>query len=114
MPNLFDESPLLPLTLLARHCPPSTRTGRPPHPSVLWRWANVGLKTRSGQRVRLETVRAGSATCSSVPALHRFFSALAAADQGVPTLCAPLTRQTAAEAAATSRALVKAGLKAAR
>jgi hypothetical protein len=106
VPNLFDESPK-PLALLARHCPPSTRTGRPPHPSVLWRWANVGLKTRSGQRVRLETVRAGSATVSSVAALRRFWAALTE-ESGIP---APTKRQSAQEAARISAALVKAGLK---
>ena len=104
--TIYDEDPM-PLALLARHCPPSTRTGRHPHPSVLWRWVHAGLKTPSGQRVRLEAVKAGSATCSSVAALNRFFEELTRAS-GMPP---PTRRQTAQEAARISAALVAAGLK---
>ena len=104
--TIYDEDPM-PLALLARHCPPSTRTGRHPHPSVLWRWVHSGLKTRDGRRVRLEATRAGSATVSSVAALRRVWSTLTEAS-GMP---APTRRQSAKEAAEVSRALVKAGLK---
>jgi hypothetical protein len=104
--RILDEDPL-PLALLARHCPPSTRTGRHPHPSVLWRWCFQGLKTRDGRRVRLEAVKAGSATVSSVAALRRFWEALAAAS-GLP---GPSRRETEKEAAEVSRGLVAAGLK---
>lgn len=106
MSTILDEDPL-PLALLAKHCPPSTRTGRHPHPSVLWRWCFQGLKTRDGQRVRLEAIKAGSATCSSVAALRRFWATLAQAS-GLP---APSRRQSEREAAEVSRALVAAGLK---
>ncbi len=103
---ILDE-PLLPLSVLARHCPVSARTGKAVHPSAVWRWVHAGLKTPSGQRVRLEAVKAGSATCSSVAALNRFFEELTRAS-GMP---APTRRQSAKEAAEVSRALVKAGLK---
>lgn len=104
--TIYDEDPM-PLALLARHCPPSTRTGRHPHPSVLWRWCFQGLKTRDGRRVRLEATRAGSATVSSVAALRRFWATLTEAS-GMP---APTKRQSEKEAAEVSRALIAAGLK---
>jgi hypothetical protein len=105
---LLDENPV-PLALLARKCPPTCRTGRPPHPSVLWRWSRSGLRTRTGRRVVLEACKAGGTTVSSEAALRRFFAALEDGERAAFPEAAP--RASAAELAATSRALVAAGLK---
>lgn len=104
--QLLDEE-LQPLALLRRHCPVSTRTGKAPHPSVLWRWCFHGLKGPGGRRVLLEHVRAGGAVCSSREALRRFFAALTepvASNE-------PVAKQTDREQREISRRLVAAGLK---
>jgi hypothetical protein len=62
---------------------PRLRAGRPVSPATLWRWASRGLRG-----VRLETVRVGGTTCTSVEALRRFFARLGggeAAPAAAPT-----------------------------
>ena len=51
-----------------------------PHVSSVWRWCRKGVKTRSGQRVRLEHCRYGSRIFTSKQALDRFAHRLAEAD----------------------------------
>ncbi len=70
MPNLLTEK-LITFTQAVRHNLPHLRADRPVSPSTLWRWASAGLKG-----IRLETVKIGGATCTSVEALERFFAAL--------------------------------------
>jgi hypothetical protein len=53
---------------------PAVRGDRPPHQGTIYRWAKVGLKARSGKRVRLETVWVGGTTMTSREALARFFA----------------------------------------
>ena len=67
------------LAALARSLP-AGRTGRPTHPSTLYRWSQRGLRG-----VRLEILRVGGRTCSSHEALQRFFDALSRAASGTPT-----------------------------
>lgn len=50
---------------------PCLRAGRPVNPSTLWRWATKGVRG-----VRLETIRIGATTATSVEALERFIAAL--------------------------------------
>jgi hypothetical protein len=50
---------------------PHIRNNKPLAPSTLWRWANVGLRG-----VRLETVKCGGSTVTSVEALERFHAAI--------------------------------------
>jgi hypothetical protein len=50
---------------------PSLRKDRPVAPSTLWRWAKIGVRG-----IRLETVKIGGTTCTSLEALRRFFAAL--------------------------------------
>jgi hypothetical protein len=50
---------------------PRLRADRPVSPSTLWRWATNGLRG-----TRLEIIRVGGTTCTSVEALGRFFTAL--------------------------------------
>jgi hypothetical protein len=60
----------IPLAEAARRLP-RLRAGRPVSPTTLWRWAAHGLRG-----VRLEVVRVGGTTCTSVEALRRFFARL--------------------------------------
>jgi hypothetical protein len=61
---------ILSLSRAARRLP-RVRNDRPVSPATLWRWASSGLRG-----VKLETVKLGGATCTSIPALQRFFAAL--------------------------------------
>lgn len=49
---------------------PKVRNGKRPHVATLYRWSGPGLRG-----VRLETIRIGGTTCTSVEALQRFFDA---------------------------------------
>ena len=69
---------ILPLAEAAQILP-SGRRGRPPHVSVLYRWAAKGLRG-----VQLEVLPAGGTLCTSREALARFFERLAAARNGEP------------------------------
>lgn len=51
-----------------------------PHPSCVWRWARDGVKSRSGERVRLEHVRAGGRLFTSKAALETFLARVAEGD----------------------------------
>jgi hypothetical protein len=46
------------------------RGGKPIHPATLYRWANDGCAG-----VKLETIKVGGTTCTSIEALQRFFAA---------------------------------------
>ena len=59
---------------------PSSRPGKRVHASTLWRWARYGCKACDGATVKLEWVRAGSTSCTSVEALQRFVDRLALSD----------------------------------
>jgi len=54
---------------------PSTRQGKRLHPSTVLRWVLHGVRTPTGQRVRLEAVRLGGRWVTSVSALERFIAA---------------------------------------
>lgn len=55
----------------ARNRLPRRRRGKRPDVSTLYRWSQVGLKG-----VRLETLKIGGQTCTSIEALQRFFDRL--------------------------------------
>lgn len=60
----------------AQWLPPS-RSGRPVHPSVLARWADVGVKRgRDGDRVYLDAWRVGGTRKTNRDAVERFLQAL--------------------------------------
>lgn len=61
---------ILPFAEAARRLP-RLRAGRAVNPSTIWRWASHGVRG-----VRLETVRVGGTTCTSLEALERFFARL--------------------------------------
>jgi hypothetical protein len=72
---------LLSLSQAAKRLP-HLRKDRPIAPSTLWRWASAGLRG-----VKLETVKVGGATCTSVEALSRFLAALNNQPPPIPTKC---------------------------
>ena len=53
---------------------PRVRASKPPHPMTLYRWATTGLKSKSGQRIVLETEFVGGTRVTSREALERFFA----------------------------------------
>lgn len=67
---------------------PKVRRGKPPHVSTLYRWVLAGKKCPDGSIARLETVKIGGATCTSLEALQRFFDRLTGEQQIVspPTM----------------------------
>jgi hypothetical protein len=73
---------------------PRLRAGRPVSPATMWRWAAHGLRG-----VKLETVRVGGTTCTSVEALGRFFAALSGGRAAAAT---PAARNSAVEAQLTN------------
>lgn len=81
---------VIPFAEAARRLP-RLRAGRPVSPATLWRWARHGLRN-----ARLETVRVGGTTCTSVEALGRFFAALNGGS--APTPAAASVRNARVEA----------------
>jgi hypothetical protein len=78
------------------------RAGRPIHSSTVFRWILTGVKSPTGERVRLEGLRVGSHWVTSRQALQRFFERLTP-QLGQPTPQAPRTpnaRRRASERAA--------------
>ena len=66
---------LISLRDASRLCP-----GRPPHLSVIWRWARVGLKARTGHRIKLRHCRVGARLFTTAVWLREFFEELAEED----------------------------------
>jgi len=55
---------------------PRLRHGRKISMPSLYRWAQAGRRSPDGCVVRLETVKIGGSTCTSLEALQRFFDRL--------------------------------------
>lgn len=51
-----------------------------PHPSCIWRWCRRGVKSRSGERIKLEHVRIGGKIFCTAAWLDEFGRRLAEAD----------------------------------
>jgi|GEM_PF-7123928 hypothetical protein len=73
--NPAGETDLLPLAALAKLLP-IVRGSKPPNRSTLYRWATVGLKSRSGERIRLETQFVGGTLCATLDDVRRFCDSL--------------------------------------
>ena len=85
------------LTDAPRHLP-SRRRGRKPHSSTLFRWAKYGVKAADGAVIKLETIRVGGSTCTSVQSLQRFCEALTARTAPEPkSVRTPSARRKAIE-----------------
>lgn len=71
----IQTEPLIRLTEAARLAGPG-RGNRPTHLSTILRWILDGVRTASGERVKLEAVRVGSAWKTTAHAMQRFLAAL--------------------------------------
>lgn len=78
MPIDSREEECFTLANVRRFLPATTRAGKPPHPSVIYRWCSRGLKAKDGTVVRLECLVCGGAICTSREAIERFFAELTA------------------------------------
>lgn len=67
-----------------------------PSSNAIWRWCRTGLKARSGERIRLDHIRAGGRLFTCEADLAAFFKRLADADRIYfePTPTEPLNGQT--------------------
>ena len=72
--DVFDER-VVSFSEATKRLPKSAR-GKKIHVCALYRWAQGGLKSYDGQIVRLETIRVGGTTCTSLEAMQRFFERL--------------------------------------
>lgn len=54
-------------------------TGERIHYSTYFRWTQRGIRLPSGDRIKLEYVKAASKRLTSIDAVHRFFNAVTAA-----------------------------------
>jgi hypothetical protein len=103
MSSVLIQEGLIRLTTAARLLPDS-RNGRGLHPATLTRWCTIGVKDRSGRRVKLEAVKVGQAWQTSRQAVARFLEALA--EEPAPGLGAlAQAGQARGHSAATERAL---------
>jgi hypothetical protein len=89
----------------AAKAPAFMRAGRPIHVATLWRYAARGVKSRSGERVKLETVRTPSGTRTSRQAIERFVERLNA-----ETLATAIPGQVASAHVRATHSLAAAGL----
>lgn len=72
--DVFCEE-VVSLTQAAKRLP-KVRNGKHPHVSTLYRWIIAGKTRRDGLVVRLESVKVGGTTCTSIEALQRYFDRL--------------------------------------
>ncbi len=79
MIDILKDEGLLTLSAAARSLP---RIGdKRPHASTIWRWCRIGVKSRSGRRIRLEHVRVGARVFTTADAINGFVAAVAEADR---------------------------------
>ena len=61
-----------------------------PSANAVWRWCRRGVRSRTGQIVRLDHIRVGGRIFTTEDALHRFFAAVSEAD--APYFARPVPR----------------------
>jgi hypothetical protein len=80
---------------------PAVRGDKPPHWITLYRWATVGLISKSGRRVRLKTWRVGKTVMTTTKAIRRFHAELEDAEpKEMPRSLSVTERQQQKRAAA--------------
>ena len=72
--DVFKET-VVTLSEATNHLP-KLRGGKKLHLSTVLRWILAGKKAPDGSTVRLERVKVGGTTCTSLEALQRFFDAI--------------------------------------
>jgi Protein of unknown function (DUF1580) len=108
MPIDSREEQCYTLAHIRQYLPATTRGGKPPHPSVIYRWVTRGIKAKDGTVCRLDCLVCGGAICTSREAVERFFGELTARS-GLPVARPAVA--SARERERTSRELVALGLK---
>ena len=69
------------------------------NPSTVWRWIRSGVRTSTGEVVRLEAIRIGTGWRTTVEAIERFVARLNADAPPPPAPRTPTQRQRAARRA---------------
>ena len=110
MSREFDDEELLPLARAARQLP-VVRGNKPPHPATLLRWATVGIRSTSGQIVKLETTFVGGTRMTTRAALQQLFARRSDLDyKSLPESTERQQRQLESQAAESIRRMKSAGL----
>lgn len=91
---MTDDDDLLPLSELAKRLP-AVRGQRPPNRSTLYRWATVGLKSRGGERIRLDATFIGGTLCASLADVRRLGQKKCDADFRQPEVVSDREREAA-------------------
>jgi Protein of unknown function (DUF1580) len=99
--GILHEQPLLTLTAAAKLFP-SHREGKPTHFTTVLRYAQVGVRTRSGAVVYLEVERCGGSLVTSAAAVQRFIRAQR--DEDLPDRQAYIPQRTPSKRQASSAA----------
>jgi hypothetical protein len=87
---------------------PGSRGASRVSPATIFRWATIGTKRRDGQKVRLESFRAGSRILTTREALARYFASLEVPTEPIEVAPrTPAVRRRASELA--EKALIAAG-----
>lgn len=105
--DVFSET-LMTLAQAAKRLP-KVKAGKSPHVSTLHRWRLRGCRSRDGMVVRLETIKVGGTTCTSLQALQRFFERLSG-DTAVVTPPTMTMRQRQRRLERAKEELGKAGM----
>lgn len=105
--DVFSET-LVTLTEAAARLP-KVKGGKSPHVSTLHRWRQRGCKSQDGMVVRLETIKVGGTSCTSLEALQRFFDRLSG-DTTVVTPPTLTTRQRLRQIESAERELEEMGI----
>jgi hypothetical protein len=71
----FSET-LISLAQAAKKIPSTRTNGCKLHPATLTRWINFGVRTKSGNRIKLEAVKVGAGFVTSEQAVDRFLEAI--------------------------------------
>jgi hypothetical protein len=71
----ISQEQAIPLSRAGRLIP-QIHAGKPVTATTLWRWYSLGIKARDGRRVKLEVIKVGGSTMTTLAALKRFFAEL--------------------------------------
>lgn len=81
--GLHELGEYLPFAAVAQSLP-STRGGKPVHPSTIGRWRSQGVPGRDGSRIKLRAVRLPSGWATTLEWVREFFDAMTADKEGEP------------------------------
>lgn len=76
----LQHEQLVRLQRVPKLLPANERTKHPIHISAIYRWAQRGRRAVHGQCIKLETIKLGGSTLTSLEALQRFAERLSGSD----------------------------------